>query len=77
MRIKHDFQTHRCKQSLDANCSIRKYPKSSNGLMHNLMDRDGQWHLYSREVDFDYDVTYMSHVSKILYCPFCGEKLQD
>jgi len=73
MRSKHDFQTHRCNQSLNANCSIRKYQKSSIGRM----DRDGQWHLYSREVDFDYDVTYMSHVSKISYCPFCGEKLPD
>lgn len=65
-----DFETHRCADSVKALCSIRRYGKEDKRLR-----RDGEWHLYRREVDLDYDATYMVEVARIAYCPFCGEAL--
>lgn len=67
----HDYDNHRCKGSLRARCSIRRYPAQTLGYTY----RDGHWHLYQQVTDLDYDCTYMSHVARIKYCPWCGEEL--
>ena len=66
------FDTHRCRGSLRAGCSIRRYPREETRLFTR---KDGRWHLYMREVDFDYDATYIVEVAEISYCPFCGEPI--
>ena len=66
------YDTHRCPRSLRAECSIRRYPKEDTV---RFTRRDGEWHLYKRRYDFDYDTTFMEEVARIDYCPFCGEPI--
>lgn len=69
-----DYDNHRCEGSLKAHCSIRRcaYPKL---WMRAFMRCDGQWHLYQRRYDYEYDCTYMSEVAAIKHCPWCGKEL--
>ena len=70
--MKNDsFENHRCDGLLESECAIRKYPKSS--IAHSY--KDGEWHLFNRVYNFDRDWVVMNEVSKVLYCPWCGEKL--
>lgn len=69
----HDFETHRCEGSLKARCSIRRYPKRTP--TYYAYD-DGQWHLSQQFKDLEYDCTYLEHVTRIRFCPWCGEELQ-
>ena len=71
----HDFETHRCIGSLDAHCSIRRYPDMRPA--QSIFDRrDGYWHLYQEDYDMDYMTGYLRHVARIRRCPWCGEELQ-
>lgn len=73
----HDFETHRCEGSLRACCSIRRrYHDGPTTFVTELMLPDDGWHLLSQEFDYDYDDTYMVHVARIDYCPWCGERLE-
>ena len=69
----HDYDNHRCNGSLKARCSIRRM--DGRTIRQAWMLTDGQWHLYQQFTDFDYDCTYMGHVARITYCPWCGEEL--
>ena len=68
----HDFETHRCIGSLDACCSIRRYPKRTPAYYPY---DDGQWHLSQRFNDLEYDCTYLEYVTRIRFCPWCGKEL--
>lgn len=70
-----DYDNHRCEGSLKARCSIRRMDGRATPLRRTWMRTDGQWHLYERIEDWDYDVTYMSRVARIRYCPWCGKEL--
>ena len=71
----HEFETYRCEGSLKTQCSIRRLDGKAIPLRQPWMRTDGQWHLYEQVVDFDWDVTYMSEVARIRYCPWCGVML--
>lgn len=58
------MKTHRCEESLAAKISIRYEEKTS------------AWWLFKPTHDLDWDTYYLSVISKIQYCPFCGEKLE-
>lgn len=74
----HDFETHRCEGLLAARCSVRRAKhRKLVPLIDAWMQRDGMWHLYVQEYDFDYDLTYMSEVAAIRHCPWCGERLEE
>ena len=67
------MKTHRCEGSLKAKVSIRyshRYPKWSN------QGDKVTWRLFQLEIDSEYDTKYLSHVSEIKFCPFCGEELK-
>ena len=66
-----DYDNHRCIGSLDAHCSIRRYPAQTSGYAY----KDGYWHLYQGDYDFDYMTGYLRDVTRIKYCPWCGEEL--
>lgn len=66
-----DFETHRCKGSLESECAIRKYPKTSEGYTY----KDGKWHLFDRVYNMDYEWVGVDEIATILYCPWCGIKL--
>lgn len=66
-----DFETHRCEGSLDACCSIRRYPE----MTPNYTYRDGHWHLFQEDYDTNYMTGYLRHVARIRYCPWCGKEL--
>lgn len=69
------MQTHRCEGSLKAKVSIR-FSKAFPGWNFGGGDYEA-WRLFHLEYDSEYDTKYLSHVSKIDYCPFCGEKLDE
>lgn len=69
----HEYETHRCHGSLGAKCSIRRYRPGSGSPY--LIGHDGRWHLYEREIDFDWDYVGMGEVAAIAYCPWCGREL--
>ena len=72
----HDFDTHRCSGTRANQCSIRRYPAPTDGRGDSLYyKRDGRWHLFAQQYDFDWGDTYMSHVAPISVCPFCGALL--
>lgn len=75
MENQQGFETHRCDGSLKNDCSIRKYPADNSGLWPEW-EHDGTWNLFVRDLDMDWDYTYMEHVAPIEVCPFCGERLE-
>ena len=70
--IQNKLLTHRCEGSLKHKLSIR-FSKEFNNM---TIPYDFEtWRLFELEIDADYDSKYLSHVSEINFCPFCGEKL--
>ena len=79
-KAKTHIKTHRCEQLLERN-------KTAGGL--NVAIRYGQkygrpyeeennkWWLDHIEFDLDWDSTWMSPVCTIIFCPFCGKKLNE
>ncbi len=63
--------THRCKKLLDSNCSIRHFTDAKDFVSRILSG----WVLFKLEDDPEYNWKGLSQVTKIEYCPFCGEKL--
>ena len=60
---------HRCEKSRKNGCRIVK-DLSIHGFTYK------GWHLFVREIDFEWGTTYMANASNdIKYCPFCGEEL--
>ena len=70
-----EYDNHRCEGSLKARCSIRRLDGRETPSRRTFMRADGQWHLYEQITDWDYDVTYMSEVARVRYCPWCGKEL--
>ena len=66
--------THRCKGSLENKVSIR-YTKEFQNI--NYLSDYIAWRLFQLETDSDYGCAYLSHVSEIKFCPFCGKELKD
>ena len=66
--------THRCEGSLKNEMSIR-FTTQYNSL--EISDDFVTWRLFRLETDYDYNSTYLSHVSEIKFCPFCGKELKD
>lgn len=65
--------THRCKDSLKANVSIRY------GYYSEFMKLDTDykaWRLFYHEYNYDYMRMDTCPVSEISYCPYCGENLE-
>ena len=58
------MKTHRCEESLTAKIFIWYEEKTS------------VWWLFKPAHDFDWDVYHLSVITKIRFCPFCGEKLE-
>lgn len=60
------MKTHRCKLSLAAKSSIR----------YKIHCGDVGWWLSYFTPDYDIShAWYQSYLTRIVYCPFCGEKL--
>ncbi len=68
------MKTHRCEGSLKNKVSIRYTKKYRN--FNALYDYEA-WRLFKLEIDNEYDSKYLSHVSEIEFCPFCGKKLKE
>ena len=68
------MKTHRCEGSLRNGVSIRYTTKFKN--YNDLYDYEA-WRLFKLVVDNEYDSKYLSHVSEIEFCPFCGKKLKE
>lgn len=65
------MRTHRCEKSLKANVSIRYEYRYATMLID---DDYPTWRLFELEDNYPYD-PHLSHVAEIVYCPFCGTKL--
>lgn len=66
--------THRCEGSLENEVSIR-FTKQFNSLA--ISDDFITWRLFKPEIDWgEYGNMYLSHVSEIKFCPFCGKELK-
>ena len=59
---------HRCKGSLEDFMNIR-YGKPS-------WEKEDKWWLLKDKEDYDYMCQYLQPITKIKYCPFCGEELK-
>ena len=35
------------------------------------------WRLFELRIDFEYDSKYLSHISEIKFCPYCGKELEE
>ena len=68
------MKTHRCDGSLKNEISIRYAKKYENW---NYKDDYVAWRLFHLEHDSEWENEYLSHVTEIKYCPFCGEKLKE
>ena len=69
---KKKIKTHRCKGSLNSRLSIR----CTTPYSVRYKEDEVAWRLFSIE-ESDYDCSrYLSHITEINYCPFCGEKLE-
>lgn len=66
--------THRCEGSLKNEISIR-FTNEYGSL--KISDDFKTWRLFQLEIDDDYGSMYLSHVSEIKFCPFCGKELKD
>lgn len=65
--------THRCEGSLKNQMSIRYTNQYGN---FNISYDYEAWRLF-KPTDSDYGSTFLSHVSEIKFCPFCGKELKD
>lgn len=66
--------THRCDSSLKNEMSIR-FTTQYNSL--EISDDFVTWRLFRPEINYDYNSIYLSHVSEIQFCPFCGKELKN
>ena len=67
------MKTHRCEGSLANEVSSRYCKKFS------IIDYPGDyeaWRLFKLQIDSEYDTKYLSHVSEIKFCPYCGKELE-
>ena len=64
--------THRCKNSIKNNISIRY----TNPYKHTSLSNKEDWWLLKAIQDFDYDSFYLQPITTIQYCPFCGERVK-
>lgn len=78
MKNKNYDKTHRCTKLLNHNessyptCAIRHIT-----VVEYTFDKDILgWNLFYVYSDSEYDVIYLRRLTKIEYCPFCGEKLE-
>lgn len=66
-------KTHCCKGSLEAGVSViynaNSFRYAESGIVSG-------WSLWNKELDLEYADYYDSLVSKIMYCPYCGIKLE-
>ena len=70
--INNNFdKTHRCEKSLKNKISIRLCDPYEHSSLSNRT-----WWLCKQEYDFEWDYTNLVPVSPIVYCPYCGEKLE-
>ena len=67
------MHTHRCDGSLKNKVSIR-YTKQYR-YINDLCDYEA-WRLFKLQIDSEYDTKYLSHVSEIKFCPYCGKELE-
>lgn len=67
------IKTHRCEESLKRELSIRYTKEFNSGL--KVPSDTFAWRLFKPTFDFNYDSVYLEHITKIDYCPCCGEKL--
>lgn len=67
------MKTHRCKGSLKSELSIRYCKQYKNWDIQGDYET---WRLSKAEYDSEYGVKYLSNVTEIKYCPFCGEELK-
>lgn len=65
--------THRCEESLENKVSIG-FTKEFEGFLESSDDFNA-WRLFYPQYNFDYDTTNLVHISKITYCPYCGQEL--
>ena len=78
------MKTHRCKESLANQVSIRKYERADEtivetryGYLIPTLNLEGKWVFGELRMDSEYDCIYMDYMYlAISYCPFCGEKLE-
>lgn len=71
----HCEKTHRCAGSLAAKVGIRK-----NATRFRYTSRDDireGWTLWCIKYDIDYDCYHNNCVATIIFCPFCGKRLED
>lgn len=66
------MKTHRCKESLKKQISIRY----TNPYLFSSLSKEENWWLLKSMEDFDYDCFYLQPIAPIQYCPFCGKKLE-
>lgn len=57
------MKTHRCSKSLQNQISIRLFTTA--------------WWLQKHEHDWDCDAHYLRTICPIVFCPFCGKKLES
>lgn len=65
--------THRCEGSLANEMSIRY---SKQHTMLNISSDYKTWRLFKLTMSDDYNSYYLSHISPIEFCPFCGKRLK-
>lgn len=68
------MENHRCEGSLINKISIRK--DYENKSIKDINGDSKQWRIFAYQYDFDTDDYYEECITKIKYCPFCGDKLK-
>ena len=76
------METHRCKELLEYNKKNQSIPVSIRyGKWFDSFDCEGDYlsWILSRLMwnDEDWDIQYMQKSCRIVYCPFCGKKLEN
>ena len=76
------MKTHRCKKLLEYNKNNQGIPVSiryGKWLDSFNIDNDYSSWILSRLMwnDEDWDIQYMQKSCRIVYCPFCGKKLEN
>lgn len=76
------MKTHRCKELLEYNKNNQSIPVSiryGKWLDSFNIDNDYSSWILSRLMwnDEDWDIQYMQKACRIVYCPFCGKKLEN
>lgn len=76
------MKTHRCKELLEYNKNNQGTPVSIRyGKWFDSLNIDNDYSswILSRLMwnDEDWDIQYMQKSCRIVYCPFCGKKLEN